>query len=220
MPNPKSTGQKSVGRGGSRNKENQVAKQNSKEKGLLSRIAESFARGSEEDATNRQTATEMLKDQHDEVRRLFKEYESSGEGANTTRKRLIDRASRDLEVHAQLEERIFYLACRNLEDEKARKMVGESIEEHLIVKRLIKELASLSGSDETFESKAVVLKESVEHHANEEESDLFPVAERELGKERLVELADAMRTLKERMSPAGSDPRSKPAAARKRASRA
>jgi len=203
-----------------------MARPNSKQKGVLTRIAESITGGSDatdrqaDIDTDRQTATEMLKEQHEEVRRLFKEYESSGEGANATRKRLIDRVSRDLELHAQLEERIFYPACRILKDEKARKMVGESIEEHLIVKRLIKELASLSGSDETFEPKAVVLKESVEHHADEEESDLFPVAEKELGEERLVELADAMRSLKDRISASGSVSRSKSTTARKRAPRA
>jgi hemerythrin-like domain-containing protein len=169
-----------------------------KEKGVLSRIAESMKGESDET----QKATDMLKEQHDEVRRLFKEYENAGEGAHATRKRLIDEACRDLEVHATLEERIFYPACRELEDEDARKMVGESIEEHLIVKRLIKELGGLSGSDETFESKATVLKESVEHHADEEESDLFPAAEKEMDDDRLRELGEEMRQLKERLTAA------------------
>jgi hemerythrin-like domain-containing protein len=146
------------------------------------------------------TATKLLKSQHNDVRKLFKEYEDSGESAHATRKRLIDEAGRQLDVHAELEEKIFYPACQGLEDEDARKMVGESLEEHLIVKRLIKELRGLQGSDEKFESKAAVLKESVEHHADEEESDLFPAAEREFDDDRLRELGRQMAALKTKLT--------------------
>ena len=166
-------------------------------KGFLERIADSVTGDNEERETP--SATELLKTQHDEVRELFKQYDEAGENAHATRKRLIDEASRQLEIHSELEEKIFYPACRELEDEDARKMVGESVEEHLIVKRLIKELAGLSGSDERFESKAAVLKESVEHHADEEESDLFPAARKEFDDERLSALGTEMETLKRRL---------------------
>src|ERR1700730_10832752 len=184
-----------------------MPKQGSKENGghlksVIGRIAVT-GRANSDDAP---TATKLLKQQHDEVRRLFKEYDGSGEGAHAARKRIIDLAGRDLEAHAELEERIFYPACRSLKDEKARKMVGESLEEHLIVKRLIKELQNLSATDEKFESKAVVLKESVEHHADEEESDLFPAAEKELDEGRLRELGRQMTLLKERLSARGKSP--------------
>jgi hemerythrin-like domain-containing protein len=159
----------------------------------------------------------MLKEQHDEVRALFKEYENAGEGAHATRKKLIDEAGRKLDVHAKLEEKIFYPACEELEDEKARKMVGESLEEHLIVKRLIKELEGLKGTDEKFESKATVLKESVEHHADEEESDLFPAAEKEFDDERLRELGREMTNLKRQLT---SGPTTRGAGARRTSSRA
>ena len=176
----------------------QTDRRNTEKKGILGRIADSVSGDTE--ARERPSATKLLKDQHDEVRGLFKQYEASGENAHATRKRLIDEASRQLEVHSELEERIFYPACRDLEDEDARKMVGESLEEHLIVKRLIKELRGLDGSDEKFESKASVLKESVEHHADEEESDLFPVAEKEFDDERLAELGRQMEALKSRLT--------------------
>ena len=180
-------------------------------KGFLGRIAESVS--GNETENDAPSATKLLKEQHDEVRELFKQYEDSGENAHATRKRLIDEASRQLEIHAELEEKIFYPACRELEDEDARKMVGESLEEHLIVKRLIKELRGLDGRDEKFESKASVLKESVEHHAEEEESDLFPAAEKEFGDERLEELGAEMDALKRRLTASGG-PRPKPAARR------
>jgi hemerythrin-like domain-containing protein len=168
--------------------------QDGKNKGLLARVIDSVA-GTQQEEPDSPSATEILKSQHDEVRALFKEYEKSGENAHATRKRLIGEASDKLEVHAELEEKIFYPACRELGDEDARKMVGESMEEHLIVKRLIKELRGLDGSSDLFESKATVLKESVEHHADEEEKDLFPAAKKELSQEELEDLGRKMLAL-------------------------
>ena len=94
--------------------------------------------------TDAPKGTDLLKDQHDQVRKLFKQYEDLSDGATSARKLVIDQVSRDLEIHAQLEEKILYPACRALRDNKATDMVGESLEEDiLIVKRLIKELAVL-----------------------------------------------------------------------------
>jgi hemerythrin-like domain-containing protein len=169
-----------------------------RKKGFLGRVTDSVM--GENERKDAPSATELLKSQHDEVRELFKQYDRAGESAYATRKRLIDEASRQLEIHSELEEKIFYPACRDLEDEDARKMVGESVEEHLIVKRLIKELAGLEGTDQRFESKAAVLKESVEHHADEEESDLFPAAKKEFDDERLARLGAEMDALKQRLT--------------------
>src|SRR4029450_8954413 len=85
-------------------------------KGILDRIVSTV---SGEDRTEDRTeeapkATDLLKSQHDDVRKLFKDYEDSGENAHATRKRLIDEAGRQLDVHAELEERVFYPACREL----------------------------------------------------------------------------------------------------------
>ena len=143
-----------------------------------------------------ESATTMLKAEHDEVRQLFKEFEGSSENARSSRKRIADEVSKKLDVHAQLEEKIFYPACEKLQDEQARKMVGESFEEHLIVKRLIAELAPLDASDEKFESKFTVLKENVEHHADEEEDELFPAAKKLFDDEKLDELGRRMAEMK------------------------
>lgn len=173
----------------------------SKKPGIVDRVVRSMGGGSDTDESP--SATKLLKSQHDEVRELFRQYEKSGENAHATRKRLIDEASDKLETHAELEEKIFYPACRKLTDEEARKMVGESVEEHLIVKRLIKELRGLDGSDDVFESKATVLKESVEHHADEEEKDLFPEAEKEMDDDELHELGRQMVALKQKLAGPG-----------------
>jgi len=169
-------------------------------RGILERVFSAVGGSRDDEQEGDEKATDLLKADHDEVRRLFKEVDKASDAAVATRKRTIDEISSMLEVHATLEEKIFYPACKNLRDEDARKIVAESLEEHTIVKRLIKELAPLRGSDERFVAKATVLKESVEHHADEEESDLFPVAESELGDERLIDLGRKMAALKSRLS--------------------
>jgi len=185
-------------------------------KGLIERLV---ATGDESVRDEAPKATKLLKEQHDQVRDLFKQFKDAGEGAHATRKKIIDEASRKLEVHAQLEERIFYPACQDLEDEQARKMVGESLEEHLIVKRLIKELQGLRGTDEKFEAKAVVLKESVEHHADEEEDDLFPAVEKEMDDDQLRELGRQMKAMETRLT-SGAKPAKGAKSGRQAASRA
>jgi len=178
-----------------------------KKEGMFSRMISVVGGGGEESeqAERRgapegaESATTLLRTEHDEVRKLFKEFESASESARSSRKRIVDEVSQKLEVHAELEEKIFYPACRQLKDEDARKMVSESLEEHAIVKRLIQELSGLEPSDDRFEAKATVLKENVEHHADEEEKDLFPEAEKELGDERLEELGARMAQLKQRL---------------------
>jgi hemerythrin-like domain-containing protein len=187
-------------------------------KGLIDRLV-----GSDDEPERDETApdaTKLLKQQHDQVRDLFKQFKEAGEGAHASRKKIIDEACRKLEVHAQLEEKIFYPACQDLEDEKARKMVGESLEEHLIVKRLIKELQGLRGSDETFEAKATVLTENVEHHADEEEDDLFPVVEKEMDDDQLRDLGERMKAMEMRLTSGAKSGRGTRAPGRQASSRA
>ena len=142
--------------------------------------------------------TSLIMDDHEWFRRQFARLDDAAD--NDELAAIWAPLATRLDTHAQAEETIFYPACRALRDEDARRIVGESMEEHTIVKRLIKELAPLDGSDERFQAKATVLKESVEHHAGEEESDLFPVAESELGEERLRALGRKMESLKSRRS--------------------
>jgi len=184
--------------------------------GVLSRVISAVSGRSEEEGDEK--ATDLLKSEHNEVRALFKQVEKASDGATVAKKRTIDTISRMLEVHAEMEEKVFYPACQKLDDEDAQRIVAESKEEHQIVKRLIKELEPLSGSDERFTAKATVLKEFVEHHAGEEESDLFPVAESELGDDRLRELGRKMASMKSRLS-AGRKARSASKRVRRTASR-
>src|SRR5262249_30873064 len=103
---------------------------------------------------------------------------------------------RELETHTTLEEEIFYRTVR-AEVSGTEDIVEESLEEHSVVKSLLRELSAMSAEDEDFGAKMSVLQENVEHHVREEEGELFPKVERELAQDRLRGLGDEMQTRKE-----------------------
>ena len=134
-------------------------------------------------------ATDLLKKQHKEVKALFKKIENT-ENARE-RRRLMNEVSANLEAHAAIEEEMFYPAVRGLETQKAEEMVLEAFEEHHVVKLVLAELPQVDPEDERFEAKMTVLSELVEHHADEEEKEMFKVAQK-LGKDELEALAEQM----------------------------
>ena len=144
-------------------------------------------------------ATDLLEEDHDNVRALFKSYREAEDGGAREKGRLFRQIDRELSLHADAEEQVFYPAVRQVDDEKATKIVLESREEHAIVKTLLAQLRALEPGDETFDAKMKVLMEGVEHHADEEEDDMFPQAER-LGDEELVRLGARIAARKAEMA--------------------
>ena len=134
-------------------------------------------------------ATDLLKKQHKEVKALFKKVEGT-ENARQ-RRQLLNEISQSLEGHTLIEEEIFYPAVRGLETEKAEEMVLEAYEEHHVVKLVLAELPRVNPEDERFEAKMTVLSELVEHHADEEEKEMFKAAQK-LGKDELDSLGAQM----------------------------
>ncbi|HYT91265.1 MAG TPA: hemerythrin domain-containing protein [Gemmataceae bacterium] len=134
-------------------------------------------------------ATDLLKKQHKEVKALFKKVE--GTESARQRRQLLNEISQSLEGHTLIEEEIFYPAVRSLETEKAEEMVLEAYEEHHVVKLILAELPRVNPEDERFEAKMTVLSELVEHHADEEEKEMFKSAQK-LGKDALDSLGAQM----------------------------
>jgi hemerythrin superfamily protein len=135
-------------------------------------------------------ATQLLKKQHREVEKLFATALRTEDPK--TRQNAMQGIVRALEHHTEIEEKVFYPAVRELGTKKAEEMIGEAYEEHHVVKLVLAELPKLEPGAENFESKMTVLKELVEHHVEEEEEEMFPMAERRLGQERSSELAQEM----------------------------
>jgi hemerythrin superfamily protein len=132
-------------------------------------------------------AIKMLKQQHREVEKLFKQFEAA-KSAEPRRKTFVEIADA-LAVHATIEERHFYPAVKERQTEE---ILLESVEEHLEIKRVIADLLQMDAGDDQFEAKVTVLREDVEHHVEEEESDLFPKVERLFDDEALEAVGAAM----------------------------
>lgn len=120
-------------------------------------------------------ATTLLKEDHQEVKKLFTEYEKIEEPGGQGCEAIFDRIKILLTVHAQIEEEIFYPAVAGAKEEEAGDLVKEAREEHRLVKQLLEELSGLTPGEDTFEAKMKVLKENVLRHAEEEQRDIFPV---------------------------------------------
>lgn len=132
-------------------------------------------------------AVKMLKQQHREVEKLFKEFEKAK--AAGPKRKAFDQIADALAVHAAIEERHFYPGVKQKQTEE---ILFESVEEHLEIKRTIANLMALETIDETFEAKVKVLQEDVEHHVEEEEQELFPMVEKLLDAETLEALGAEM----------------------------
>jgi hemerythrin superfamily protein len=142
-------------------------------------------------------ATDLLKKQHRMVEKLFKQAEKAQEPRQ--RRQLVGQIVEALKLHTQIEEEVFYPAVRELGTSKAEEMIDEAFEEHHVVDLVLAELPEVDPEDERFEAKITVLSELVEHHVEEEEKEMFPLAEKKLGAERIKELGQQM----EQMAGAG-----------------
>ena len=135
-------------------------------------------------------ATVLLKRQHREVEKLFATALKT-ENEKSRRKAMED-IIHALEHHTQIEEDVFYPAVRDIGTRKATDMIGEAYEEHHVVKLVLAELPEVDPGAENFQAKMTVLKELVAHHVEEEEDEMFPMAEKKLGEDRSSELAEEM----------------------------
>jgi len=133
------------------------------------------------------TATNMIRMDHTHVLMTFHKYER--DTPVQTKQALVNTACLALEIHAQLEEEIFYPAMRALAKDQA--VVAKSIPEHDEMKRLIAKLRSMEPGDAEYDDTFMELMRDVLHHVADEETILLPDAERQLG-DRLSELGAQM----------------------------
>jgi hemerythrin superfamily protein len=135
-----------------------------------------------------QDAVGLIKADHRQVDKLFKEFEAAGERAYKTKQRLVEQIITELEAHATVEEELFYPAVEAKAAKDGKRLVAEAEEEHHVVKLLLGELAKMRAEDEHYDAKVTVLIENVRHHVEEEESEMLPEAEELLGKTAVQEL--------------------------------
>lgn len=148
-------------------------------------------------------ALQLLRDDHDAVKDLFKQFENTDDKAE--QERIAKRAIMELEVHADIEEEIFYPALRKQDDVESD-MMNEAEEEHHVVKLLIAELKAMTPRNERFKAKFTVLAENVKHHIQEEETEMLPKAAEE-GTDRMEQLGDKMAMRKQQLMTQMMNPR-------------
>jgi len=141
-------------------------------------------------------ALTLLEQDHKKVKQLLEKAE---ENNGKSQKGIFEQIKTELEIHSQIEESTFYPAVQKFEDMKD--MVLESIEEHKQVKTLLREMANLDGDSEKFEPKLKVLKENVEHHAEEEEEGkMFPKLRKLMSRDELEQLGQQLESAKKSQS--------------------
>jgi hemerythrin superfamily protein len=129
----------------------------------------------------------LLKSDHKELRRLFREFQAASGKAAKKKSKLMEQILQMLTIHTYIENEVMYPEVRSLlpglEDE-----VLESFEEHHVADLLSAELYSMPADSERFEAKATVLIENVSHHMEEEEQQFFPKVREQLGRKQLQEI--------------------------------
>jgi hypothetical protein len=149
--------------------------------------------------TNRQPEIlNLIKKDHDEVKKMFKKFEkdveSSPQQAHTLGQQIIS----ELELHTKLEEQFVYPDLEKQDED----LYHEAEEEHHVADLLMKEVQALSAGDPTFKAKMMVLRENVEHHIQEEENEMFKKIKK-IDKTRLERMAEQWQSRKQSGIPAG-----------------
>lgn len=144
-------------------------------------------------------ALTLLTADHNRVRGLFARWKAANEADDTaTAGELFKKIADELDVHTDIEETVFYPAVRDRSDE-IRELVMEALEEHKVAKTEIHEARMLPAADERLVAKVTVLIESVEHHAEEEESELWTLLRKAMSAEHLEELGKAFEDRKRQL---------------------
>lgn len=148
-------------------------------------------------ATN---ALDMLKEDHDKVRGLLNDLAGASERAGKKRKDLLETIEKELKVHTQVEDEIFYPAFKEANGSESNKMYFEAKEEHRAIEELIlPDLKKADPDGDQFSGRCKVLKELVEHHAEDEETEMFPRARKTMSEDKLVELGEQIERRKKEL---------------------
>jgi hemerythrin superfamily protein len=158
-------------------------------------------------------AITVLQRDHQEVERLFRQFEKLTERAHRSKQKIVMKLIRELAIHAAVEETLFYPAVRTAALKatvrtlkEAADTVLESLEEHHVVKWTLSELEKMKPEDERYDAKMKVLMESVRHHVEEEQEELFPKVRRLIDEDLLEQLGERMQKAKS-LAPTRPHPR-------------
>lgn len=140
-------------------------------------------------------AIALLTSDHREVERLYEEFRRTGPDDADRRQELANAIIRELSVHAIVEEQYLYpLTVEAVDD--GDDLAEHSLDEHQAIKDRLAELDEMQASDAGYAAKLAEVIETVRHHVEEEEGELFPQLRQAVGAERLDEAGEQMRRAK------------------------
>lgn len=169
-----------------------------KSNGKSKSAAKSSSRSS---GTARSDIVSILKEDHAKVKGLLERLSETTPRGAKTRQDLLFQIQVELEKHAAAEEELVYPAFLEIVAKDERKLFFEAREEHALVRRVLEEIGETPPESEEFAARAKVLKDLVEHHAEEEEAEMLPMMKKEMERERLVELGEEFQSRKEELEP-------------------
>ena len=137
-------------------------------------------------------ALELLKQDHQAVKSLFDQIDDAEDAKQ--RKKLFDQIDTELNIHAHIEETVFYSEMQKIDELK--EMVEEALEEHQEVKTLLEEMEGLDPENEQFSASLEELMENVEHHVAEEEDEMFPKVREQCDQATLDRLGEQLESAK------------------------
>jgi hemerythrin superfamily protein len=135
---------------------------------------------------------ELLKQDHQAVKDLFDQIGDAEDGKQ--RKKLFDQIDTQLNIHAHIEETVFYPEMQKIDE--LNDMVEEALEEHQEVKTLLEEMEGRDPEDDQFIASLEELMENVEHHVAEEEDEMFPKVRERCDQATLDRLGDQLESAK------------------------
>ena len=142
-------------------------------------------------------AMSLLKEDHQKVKKMLAELESTTERGVKTREELFTRLKQELVVHEAIEEEIFYPALKD--HPKTKEIALEGYEEHHVVDTVMAEIESVAYDDEKWGAKFTVMKENLEHHIEEEEGEMFKQARQVFDDAELEDLGNRMEMRKKEL---------------------
>ena len=118
-------------------------------------------------------AVDLLDADHIAVKKLFTEFKKlcEADASGEDKKALADKICMELTVHAEIEEQIFYPEARNAIDDDD--LLNEAEVEHASAKDLIAQISEMTPEEDLFDAKVIVLGEYIDHHVEEERTEMF-----------------------------------------------
>ena len=130
-----------------------------------------------------------LKAEHDELRGLFEQINATTDRAEKTRLELLEKIEASLVPHAKWEETVFYPAFAERASHEQQLLYTAAMQEHRAVEQsVLPDLKACDPTSRQFAGSAKVMGEQIDHHAREEETEMFAVARQLFSAEELAEL--------------------------------